>query len=55
MDSKRIQHIKNQFENAISRAVDSCETSEIEVANHFKRLIQSSGSFANMQEKTVSE
>lgn len=68
MDSKRIQQIKNQFdnalqmtedeqiefwyardlmkllgyakwenfENAISRAVDSCETSEIEVANHFK-------------------
>lgn len=68
MDSKRIQQIKNQFdnalqmiedeqiefwyardlmkllgyakwenfENAISRAVDSCETSEIEVGNHFK-------------------
>ena len=68
MDSTRIQHLKNQFdnalqmikdqqiefwyardlmkllgyakwenfENAISRAVDSCETSEIEVANHFK-------------------
>ena len=68
MDSKRIQQIKNQFdnalqmledeqiefwyardlmkllgyakwenfENAISRAEDSCETSEIEVRNHFK-------------------
>lgn len=68
MDSKRIQQIKNQFdnalqiiedeqiefwyardlmkllgyakwenfENAISRAVESCETSEIEVGNHFR-------------------
>lgn len=38
MDSKRIQHIKNQFDNAISRAVDSCEISEIEVANHFREV-----------------
>ena len=68
MDTKRIQQIKNQFdnalqliedeqiefwyardlmkllgyakwenfENAISRAVDSCETSEIKVGNHFR-------------------